>query len=651
MAYDYARAKESGLTDQEISEYLSGKANYNLKGALEAGLSYEEINNHLVDKQNTIPEAPGYMARVKENLTTSMGNIADIGKMIQSDTSRKYKDAFGNETSIGGGIGEKATAASIRLASEAVNIVASPVVEGIVSLWHGVSPLLKDVNTAMKATNPLYKFGTIIKEGATDLSLKAIDTEAGQQGVAALNSGIDTYREWAKTNPNDAKLIGAVINIAPFSRPAKLTTGLSTFNKIAGELDSAAAKQAVENRFLFLQDLTTPKKTAAVETQLKQQSVETGGLLQGQKVIPKADQQGIMDVVYKLPEINSGNTMLGNRNVISTTIKTKARTLINQLEQPIAITRAEIVRATDRAVNLASQIHYPTGNSVEIAENMARKMRELITKQIDLGTMSNSNALLAARKEFDSWAKSFKNDIYEGGATKAEDAARQVRESINELIVSKNPNINVASSLDEQAKLFGALEIIDTKIAGEANNSLGRAWQKISGVPGFRSKLINVVSLATGSGLLGAAAFLSPVISAGLGGALAVTFAGKALSSVQAKTYLSFMLKEVDNTILTSKVARDIIALQLSKKTIEELISTMDMQDQQNPNAVQSQIPSGQPAFLAPLAAPARPPLPGPVAQTSPQDMPFNVMQGTGISQVLRPQEAHRQATTGIGGR
>jgi len=591
---------------------------------------------------NTAPKAPGYMARVQEDLTTSMGKFADIGNYISTDTSRVVKDPMGNDQVVNGA-GYRAAAGTARAASEVVNVAFSPVLEGIVSLWNvGISP-------ALSAITPNF-----IKEGATDLALKAIDTEAGQQGIQALNSGIDTYREWSKTNPDDAKLIGAVINIAPFARTAgtaTLTTGRTLFNKIAGNLDTAAAKQAVGNRIAFVQDLTTPKKTAAVETQLKQQSVETGGLLQGQKVIPKADQQGIMDVVYKLPEINSGNTMLGNRNVISTTIKTKARTLIDQLEQPIAISRQEIERASKRAVNLAAQIEYPTGNSIEITENMARKMRALITEKMALGTMSDSNALLAARKEFDSWAKSFKNDIYEGGATKAEDAARQVRESINELIVSKNPNINVASSLDEQAKLFGALEIIDTKIAGEANNSLGRAWQKISGVPGFRSKLINVVSLATGSGLLGAAAFLSPVISVGLGGIVAVTLAGKTLGSSQAKTYLSFMLKEVDNTIQSSKVARDIVALQLSKKTIEELISTMDMQDQQNPNAVQSQIPSGQPAVVAPLAPARTPPLPGPVAQASPQDMPFNALQGTGIAQALRPQEAYRQAMTGIGGR
>jgi phage-related tail fiber protein len=280
-------------------------------------------------------------------------------------------------------------------------------------------------------------------------------------------------------------------------------------------------------------------------------------------------------------------------------------------------------------------------------------MRSLIGKNMALGKMSDSNALLQARKEFDNWVLEQSPDAFAAGnASKQTAAAKAVRDSITELIISKNPHVNVAESLNMQSKLFGILDTLRKKVPAEANNRIGRAWQKISGLPGFRSKLNSVLSVATGTGVLGATAVFAPAISVGLGGALVVTLAGKALSSAQAKTALSFMLKEVDNTIQSSKVARDIIALQLSKKTIEELISTMDMQDQQNPNAVQSQIPSGQPAVVAPLLAPARtPPLPGPVAQTSPQDMPFNALQGTGIAQALRPQEAYRQAMTGIGGR
>ena len=605
---------------------------------------------------NTPPKAPGYMARVQEDLTTSMGKFADIGKYISTDTSRVVKDPMGNDQVVNGA-GYRVGAGAIRAASEVVNIAFSPVLEGIVSLWQGVSPLLKDVNTAMKATNPLYKFGTIIKEGATDLALKAIDTKAGQQGIAALNTGIDTYREWAKTNPDDAKLIGAVINIAPLSRPATLTTGRNTFNKIAANLDSTAAKQAARNRIAFIEDLTTPKPTAAVKKGQKQ--VETGGLLGGRRVIPKAEQQAQIDIAYKLPKINDGNTMLGNQNVVETIKNTEAKRLVDELEKPInalipapTITIKEIVAATNNAVNEVSTLRYFGGKNKKFVKNAAEEMRSLIGKNMALGKMSDSNALLQARKEFDDWVLEQSPDAFAAGnASKQTAAAKAVRDNITQLIISKNPHVKVAESLNMQSKLFGILDTLAEKVPGEANDRIGRAWQKISGVPGFRSKLINVVSLATGSGLLGAAAFLSPVISIGLGGIIAVTLAGKTLGSSQAKTYLSFMLKEVDNTIQSSKVARDIIALQLSKKTIEELISTMDMQDQQNPNAVQSQIPSGQPAVVAPLLAPATPPLPGPVAQASPQDMPFNALQGTGIAQALRPQEAYRQAMTGIGGR
>jgi len=630
-------AKDAGVFDP--AAYLAKKTASTISPAVSSTTS-----------TNTPPKAPGYMARVQEDVSRGIENIAETGKMIQSDTSRKVIGLDGTEVSIGGGIGEKAAAGAIRLASDVVNIAAAPVVEGLVSLFNGV------VSPTLSAITP-----TFIKEGASNLALKAIDTEAGRQGIAALNSGIDTYREWAKTNPNDAKLIGSVINLAPFGKAANqaapaVSRGL--FTNITSNLDSAAAKQAVGNRISFLQELTTPELTKATREQLKGQSIETGGILRGQKVIPKAEQEEIIKVLNAVPEVNTGRTLLGNQNAIKDAISKEAQSLVRQLEQPInaltpapTISRQEIERASKKAVNLASQIQYPTGDSVEITENMARKMRALITEKMALGTMSDSNALLAARKEFDSWATSFKNDIFEGGATKAEDAARQVRESINELIASKNPNVDVNGSLNKQAKLFAASDILLPKVGPEATNVIGRTWQKISGLPGVRSKLNSILGIATGSGVLGATAIFAPAISIGLGGVAALTIAGKALSSAQAKTVLSFMLKELDKPIRSSKVARDIVALQLSKKTIEELINTIDMQDQQNPNAVQSQIPSGQPAFVAPLAAPVTQPLPGPVAQTSPQDMPFNALQGTGIAQALRPQEAYRQAMTGIGGR
>jgi hypothetical protein len=637
----------------KITDSTTGKK-YNFTG--DSPPTENEINSALgisreetVSSTNTPPKAPGYLARVQEDVSRSMENIAETGRFMQRDTGRKYTDAFGNETSIGGGMGQKVTAGAIRLASDVVNIAAAPVVEGIVSIWN------KAISPALSAVTPNF-----IKEGASNLALAAIDTEAGRQGIAALNSGVDTYREWSKANPNDAKLIGSVINIAPLSRPATLTTGLSTFNRIAGNLDSAAEKQAARNRIAFIEDLTTPKQTAAVKKDQKQQ--ETGGLLGGRRVIPQAEQQAQIDLAVKLPKINSGNTMLGNQNVVETINNTESRRIVNELERPIIapgipaaapiITSQEIQVATDRASNLTSQIIYGTGNAMEQVENSVKKMNELITKYKTLGTMSDSNALLAARKEFDQWAiKQNKNAFNTVEASKTADAIINVRDSINDLIISKNPHVNVAESFAMQSKLFGILDTLAEKVPAEANNRIGRAWQKISILPGFRNKLSSVLGLATGSGMLGATYYFAPAISIGLFGALSVTVAGKLLNSATAKTYLSFMLKEIDDTILTSKVARDIVALQLSKKTIEELINTMDTQDQQNPNAVQSQVPSGQPVFISPLAPVSTPPLPGPVAQASPQDMPFNVMQGTGIAQALRPQEAYRQAMTGIGGR
>ena len=654
----------------KITDSTTGKK-YNFTG--DSPPTEDEINSALgisreeaVSSTNTPPKAPGYMARVQEDVSRGMEGIAETGRFMQRSVGRAYTDAFGDDklkaASVAITLPSDTAAGAIRLASDVVNIATAPVVEGIISLFHGASPFLKYADTAMRATNPLYKFQTIIKEGASNLALAAIDTEAGRQGIAALNSGVDTYREWAKANPDDAKLIGAVINIAPLSRASNAATptiGRGLFTKITSNLDSAAAKQAAGNRILFLEDLTTPQLTKEVRDEIAANAVPTGGLLQGQRAIPQAEQQGYIDLLYKLPEVNSGNTHIGNRIAVETVNNRQAITIANKLEQPIsvgvpapAITIQEIVTAVNRAVVRESKVNYYGGKNTDNVKVAAAEMRRLIGKNMALGTMSDSGALFQARKEFDQWALDQNPDAFAtGNASKQTAAAKAVRDSIHELIISKNPHIDIASSLDMQSKLFGVLSVLYSKGGSVATTNIGRAWQKISVLPGFRNKLSSVLGVATGSGMLGATYYFAPAISIGLAGAITLAIAGKTLGSAQAKTVLSFMLKEVDKTIQSSKVARDIVALQLSKKTIEELINTMDTQDQENPNAVQSQVPSGQPVFISPLAPVSTPPLPGPVAQASPQDMPFNVMQGTGIAQALRPQEAYRQAMTGIGGR
>ena len=53
MAFNYALAKQDGLSDQQIAQYLSEEQGFNLALAVEDGLSYSQLAEHLVSKRDT----------------------------------------------------------------------------------------------------------------------------------------------------------------------------------------------------------------------------------------------------------------------------------------------------------------------------------------------------------------------------------------------------------------------------------------------------------------------------------------------------------------------------------------------------------------------------------------------------------------------
>ena len=60
MAYNLKRAREAGLSDSEIIEYLSKDRSYNIDGAREAGLTEAQIAEYMstmsVSPRKTSPQ-------------------------------------------------------------------------------------------------------------------------------------------------------------------------------------------------------------------------------------------------------------------------------------------------------------------------------------------------------------------------------------------------------------------------------------------------------------------------------------------------------------------------------------------------------------------------------------------------------------------
>ena len=85
MPYDIEGARNAGLSDAEINDYLASKYKYNLAGAREAGVPDTEILNHLVKKANTPkveePKKEAPKTEGKPSLLAGTTLPPDIGPM------------------------------------------------------------------------------------------------------------------------------------------------------------------------------------------------------------------------------------------------------------------------------------------------------------------------------------------------------------------------------------------------------------------------------------------------------------------------------------------------------------------------------------------------------------------------------------------
>lgn len=674
MAYDYAAAKASGLTDKEISEYLSGKANYNLQGAIEAGLSYEEINNHLVNKeniipvvnkentipvvnkQNTAPEAPGMISELRDRLAQRGKDIKEtlvpsppIYKSARDALAAELQAQFPNvdprtDTNFGTGL---------NLSGDIAGTAGDVMTTGLEAVYKG-GKYLYDRGLGILVNDLYNRSPDSVKGVVPAIKLQALYNKENDPitrlGLNALKDGVKEWRAFKESYSSIAKNIESIFNIGMLVGPnatAKVETTIA--GDASRALTTAATQQAGNARFNYLRELISPlsanqRRTAGV------QAAKEGKQLTPTNILPGTEEKEIIQVLENIPSIEEGVSFTKNNNNVLNAISFSGENLEKQLiNSNVKIGQIELTNSLETAKNNLLQGLFIKPGSNQVLEgyvDQAISTMERIYSQERAKGVSDSVAMLRARKQFDfEITKAAGPSAYR---TESQSiliqSARAVRNATNEILIAANPDIAIKKSLNEQHRLYQARDVLAEKAYEETLGKFGKVMQVVNDILPVKYKL------AATLGIVGVSSATLPVLSM-VGGVYGVYLGSRLVTGPAAKEALAKVLLASDRAIAATSNAKDIIALQAGKQYIEELISTMDMQDQQNPNAVQSQIPSGQPAFLAPLAPVRTPPLPGPVAQASPQDMPFNVMQGTGIAQLLRPQEAYRQAMTGIGGR
>lgn len=324
-----------------------------------------------------------------------------------------------------------------------------------------------------------------VKAGAKALPTILQGTKTGAQigAVTGLGTGLQSASE-AET------LGGAVKDVVKDTVVGGLTGGL-TGGLLAGTGNVLSnAKQSLTNRGVqqldkqskFIDELITPKMTAKEsKAAIKTGKVAESTGLTGERTFKDSinNFDNIKNAVSEVEGISPKNTNLENANLIRNKISELGNTLENDLvsiEKQIGKDRGfftpnEFNKDMKLLKNRLSENPLIVGDAEKTATKLIDKFNSLVKEN-----GYKPSGLLKARKKLDLWVKAQKGDkVFDTATENAFTIAlRDVRNTANEFLANKVPDVAVKDSLLKQSSLYNALDTVAEKASKEGNSKIKR---------------------------------------------------------------------------------------------------------------------------------------------------------------------------------
>ena len=422
------------------------------------------------------------------------------------------------------------------------------------------------------------------------------NTDAGKKAAEALEGGVSSWNEFKKYSPRSAKNIESLYNIGLMFAPAKTKKNASptSFQNTANVLDDLATQQLKKKKVDFLTDLVSPKRTPTVRIEEVARSVESGiGPFKKTVVTPSKAQTKIADVLMNVKGISPKNSLVGNRNIIQSTLNKRVDNLDRWLTaSKIPVSKTYVnSQLDDVAANIARDYPVLVGNVERYADDTVSYAKQLIDNSD--GTASG---LLRARKDLDAWVRRQKPQALAADKHDAMAIAqRQTRTKINELIddaivkhqtrlgagkTAASKKIsgfdNIRKELKDQSRMIEALDNIDPKAAIESETAIGRLYQDVARVMPLSDGLVKDLSVIMGMTYYGAAKALAPYMPV----AITAAVAGKAGTSMATAPWLkqggAKLLRAADRAINTSTNPSMIRQLRADRAVLLEVMKEIE---------------------------------------------------------------------------
>ena len=406
-----------------------------------------------------------------------------------------------------------------------------------------------------------------------------VNALASIAGTKPIQEVVKVYQDFKTKHPEAAKDLEAGVNLIAVLGVPKVGVKVAAPIKTTGEVLVKGGEAAIQaGRQGFVRELIRPVQTKAVKEAQVARTTETGvGVFKKSVVAPTRTELKAEEAVLKIPNINPKGTAQRNFNIIQEENLKKAEALKTQLQaNDFNYPRKELNAALERAAENLKKNPAIVGD----AEKTAQKLIDEINRRVAEAPAKGSN-LLQIRKDFDSWVKSQKGDVFDVSRESAFTISnREIRRTINDFLDKNAPDVGVKQSLQEQSALFEAMENIIPKAAVEADTAFGRTLQRAGKVLGTKNKIVQGVAAAVGIGGLGAAATFAPGAAVvGIGGGL-VFKGSKLVLKPQVRIALGNLLKEYDKQIGTGITALlgggAIREAKEAKKELEKLLEEYD---------------------------------------------------------------------------
>ena len=197
--------------------------------------------------------------------------------------------------------------------------------EGVVSAFRGISKITPDI-----IEKPVV-------ETAKAAGLLFLGTKVGQEGLDAIQGGIEVYNKWKQKNQRAARNLESVVDIGLLVAPVKgkPKPAKSIFGKLGERALVSGEKAKAVGRGGFIDDLIRPKQTVAVREAQVVRTTEVGetALTRKKVVQPSVAEKAIASEVSKISGVSRAKTLQGNFNMIVKENRKIAEQLSSQLKK------------------------------------------------------------------------------------------------------------------------------------------------------------------------------------------------------------------------------------------------------------------------------------------------------------------------------